>query len=527
MQIRTGPGLRLRPFIFAEALSSPIANPPLILERDVPFSQSLLWSRQRQAYIDREMKAWTEDRIPNFITNNPFIAEVYTRLVAAFIADCGPLAAPLHILEIGGGVGKFAFLFLRQLQEQLAASGVELDRVRYTLADCSPAVVEALQGNAYLRQFAERGILDFHLACDQLPPSWLAASAGKPRVLIANYVFDSLPHDAFQFQAGQIFEFRLTTSADDPATPVRRLHLAFETAPVQAHRYPNADWNQILRQYGAQLPQATVLFPAGPLRLLEPLLSADDPLLVLVGDKGFVHGESLALLQGPPALEFHSQDHFSVMANLDAIAQYFRLQGGAPLLPEKFFSTFSVCGFLHGGEGEFPATTAAYAESRDGFGADDLFTLMSWMNAYLDKMSPPEILATLRLTRWDPIAFWRLFPALARQIGGAAALRNDLREAVRRCWQNHFPVTAEENQVPFACGVVLLGLGFAAEAVPLFQASNQSFGPSAATSYNLALCYQALNDLAAALANVREARRLDPEYQPARTLLQQLSPSEP
>ena len=509
-------------------MSSPTANPaPLILEKDVPFSQSLLWSRQRQAYIDRGMKAWSEDRIPNFITNNPFIAEVYARLVAAFIADCGPLAAPLHILEIGAGVGKFAFLFLRHLEEQLSASGLELESVRYTLTDCSPAVMEALQGNAYLRQFAERGILDFHLACDQLPPSWLAASAGKPRVLIANYVFDSLPHDAFRIQAGEICEFLLTTSADDATAPIRRLHLAFETAPVQAHRYPNAHWNQILRQYAAEQRQGMVLFPAGPLRLLEPLLSADDPLLILAGDKGFLIGESLALLQGPPALEFHSQDYFSVTTNLDAIARFVRLHGGEPLLPNKLFSSFSICGFLHGANGGFPATTAAYAESRDAFGPDDLFTLMSWLNAHLDKMSPSEILATLRLTRWDPIAFWRLFPALARQIGGAATLRNDLRDAVMRVWQNHFPVTAEEKQVPFACGVVLLGLGFAAEAVPLFQASNQSFGPTAATSYNLALCFQALSDPAAALAHAREARRLDPQYQPARTLLQQLSPSEP
>ena len=65
------------------ALSS---NDPL--ERDMPLSQSVIWRLQRVFYVQRGLKAWTEDLVPNFITNNPFIAEIYVRIVADFLGDC-------------------------------------------------------------------------------------------------------------------------------------------------------------------------------------------------------------------------------------------------------------------------------------------------------------------------------------------------------------------------------------------------------------------------------------------------------
>src|SRR5262245_5981274 len=58
------------------------------LERDVPLSQSLIWRRQREFYAQRGLKAWSEDRVPEYITNNPFIAEIYARIVAEFLNEC-------------------------------------------------------------------------------------------------------------------------------------------------------------------------------------------------------------------------------------------------------------------------------------------------------------------------------------------------------------------------------------------------------------------------------------------------------
>src|SRR4051812_10203621 len=61
---------------------------PTLLESDVSLSNSLIWRRQREFYVQRGLKAWTEDLVPNFITNNPFIAAIYARVVFNFLGDC-------------------------------------------------------------------------------------------------------------------------------------------------------------------------------------------------------------------------------------------------------------------------------------------------------------------------------------------------------------------------------------------------------------------------------------------------------
>src|SRR5579871_4167091 len=96
-----------------------------LLEQNVPLSQSVIWGSQRDFYAQRGLKAWNEDLVPSYITNNPFIAEIFAGIVAAFLQDClssaqggyPPLSPenPLRMLELGAGTGKFSYLFLRKL----------------------------------------------------------------------------------------------------------------------------------------------------------------------------------------------------------------------------------------------------------------------------------------------------------------------------------------------------------------------------------------------------------------------------
>src|SRR5215472_5876808 len=108
--------------------------PPVILERDVPLSQSLIWRRQEEFYTQRGLKAWSEDSVPAYITNNPFIAEIYSKIVFGFIRDCiasrhtqvQPLSPhhPLRIFELGAGSGKFSYLLLQRLTALMSAHDI-------------------------------------------------------------------------------------------------------------------------------------------------------------------------------------------------------------------------------------------------------------------------------------------------------------------------------------------------------------------------------------------------------------------
>jgi tetratricopeptide (TPR) repeat protein len=532
-----------------------------VLERDVPISQSLVWKRQREFYLQRGLKAWTEDQVPSYITNNPSIAEIYARIVCAYVRDCIELSRqesrpvsstnPIRILELGAGSGKFSYLFLRELTRVLRSQGIDAVLVRYCMTDAADGVLDEWRRNDHLAEFVANSMLEFELfrAGEGIQSPFLTGKntgaqepVRGPLVVIANYVFDSLPQDAFRIEQGQISEFLLTTSGSNLQSEasssgdgnaleaMSRLKFSFRNALVPRERYPNPTWNIILDGYRAGLsPEppanaATVLFPCAALAALEEIARCTDGrMLVLAADKGFAHEDLLALSQAPPAFEFHADNCFSQMVNLDAIGKYFEAGGGRALRPDKHTATFNICAFLANQAGErFPAIESAYREIQQGFGPDDLFTVLAWLNAHMEEMTVPQILAVLRLTRWDTTTLMRLFPVLTRQLRTVVVERYDLREAVMRTWANHYPVSHGDNVVAFQCGVILLELKFFEEAAGMFRASQKLLGPSAPTSYNLGLCAAGLGSREEALAAMKEACELDCQFQPAQDALKKL-----
>lgn len=499
-----------------------------MLEQHVPLSQSVIWPLQRDFYAQRGLKAWNEDLVPSYITNNPFIAEIFAGIVAAFVQDCmssaqnAPAALsrenPLRILELGAGTGKFSYLFLRKLTVVLQNNNLPLHLVRYCMTDTSENLLKDWRENAFLQEFVSSGALEFQVL--HAGQEHRQETRG-PLVVIANYVFDSLPQDAFAVESGAIHELLVTTSApaDREIQSLKDLRFSYRNSAIPAQRYAGTDWNGILEQYRTRLSTSTVLFPAIALQTLQRLShSSDGRMLVLVADKGFAHEEDLALGPREPSLEFHAGGRcFSQQVNFDAIGKYFRGKGGEALVPPKHFTSLNICAFIQRNPGdEFTATHKAYQEAMAAFGPDDLFAIMSWLNAYLEEISLPQVLSLLRLTRWDPVVLVRLFPVIARQARNANAERSDLRDAILSTWENHYPLNKDENVLAFYCGVILLELRFFAEAYSMFRKSQQLFGPSATTSYNLGLCCLGSGRSREALELMREACSLDPSFEPAR-----------
>jgi hypothetical protein len=521
----------------------------VVLEKEVSISQSLIWRWQQQSYARRGLKSWTDDLVPHFITNNPFFAEIYAKLIFGFICDCmdlrgknsRPLSAdnPLRILELGAGPGRFSFLFLRQLEALFQAKDMSLEMVRYCMSDCSGSLVEAWRTNKRLSEFVDRGILQFEVfdASGENNSRFLRGDTSEtidepqsPLVVIANYVFDSLPYDAFVIKEGQISELLQTTAAarqgagNNVPESLADLQFSYTNGDSTFAHYPEHSWNAILDLYRRRLPAATVLFPSEALKTLDALRKfAGGTMLVLAADKGYVHEDSLLLAEGPPTYEFHSANCLSQMVNFDAIAKYFASIGGQAFLPEKHSSSLHICAFLERPpDVQFPVLEAHYQQARSAIGSDDLFALLAWLNPHMEEMSVPQILALLRLCRWDPTTLMRVFPVLARQIRSVVRERNDLRNAVLLTWANHFPISPSDNVLAFYCGVILLELHFFEEATSMFNYARELLGTSATTSYNLGLCVLGLGRSSEALSFMVEACQLDPTFEPARRMRSKL-----
>src|SRR5207237_10050255 len=111
----------------------------------------------------------------------------------------------------------------------------------------------------YLSDFLQSGILVVEplQAGSALNPHFLyrkdaeTSSAKGPLVVIANYVCDSLPQDAFVINNGQISESLVTTtkSAGEEAgahEALSNLQLSYRNVGLAPDRYADPSWNQIL-----------------------------------------------------------------------------------------------------------------------------------------------------------------------------------------------------------------------------------------------------------------------------------------
>ena len=137
--------------------------------------------------------------VPHGITGNPRIAATYARLVVEFLRSVPAGAAAAdepHIVEFGGGSGRFAFLLVRALRELVPEyCGSPTWSPTSRPSACRLAAILLHQ------PLVDQGLIDFAvLDADGPGPLELVASGwtldvgtlDSPVVGIANYVFDTL-----------------------------------------------------------------------------------------------------------------------------------------------------------------------------------------------------------------------------------------------------------------------------------------------------------------------------------------------
>jgi hypothetical protein len=530
----------------------PAARKKAPLESRRRLSESILWRWQRSFFERRGVRAWSAGTVPHHITSNPFVADAYARVVFGFLRDAKVAgidrAQPVHVVELGAGSGRFGYLFLKKLLRLCRESAVGDVAFRYVMTDFAEQNVEHLRGHPWLRPLFDAGILDVArfdaerdvrnggkaeialLHCGEV----LAPGALKnPLVVIANYLFDSLPQDAFAVAEGRLYETLVTVSSpqdepdlDDPAI-LGRAEVEYHDEPVDGPYYEDPAWDRLLDGYRRRLPATSFLFPTAALRCAETLLGlAGGRMLLLAGDRGYCRDEALVAGHGRPSLAMHGS--FSMMVDFQLLGERCRQLGGEPLHPEHRAESLNVSAFLYGGHadtggpGGFPETRHAFAEAVDKFGPDDFFTLKGSFEQVYRILTLEQLLAFLRWTGWDPKRFAECLPILKERLDGfLEAQKADLHDAVGRVWDAYLPI-GEEQDLAFEIGTFLIELGLYAEALPYLDHSVRLYGLEPGTAYNRALCHHGLGQWDDALEWVNRALELAPDFDAARALRIQL-----
>jgi tetratricopeptide (TPR) repeat protein len=498
----------------------------------------MLWQLQRGYYARESTRAWSDSGLPQRITCNPVIALAYARVVLGFLRDWHAALVPgepVYIVELGAGAGRFGYLFLAEFQELLQRSPLRDLVYTYVMTDFVEETVDFWQAHSQLQPFVTAGQLDFARFDLEQPHDLTLRHAGvalgaarlrNPLVVLANYVFDSVPQDAFAVRAGRLHESLVTVSLPEGETDLAapealaRLQVSFAERPVTPDYYAREDWDRILARYEQRLGDTHFVFPRAALQCMDGFRQlCGDRLLLLTGDKAYSREEELVEREEPD-LAWHA-GCFSLSVNHHAIGQYFLDRGGQFLATGFRPFVLDVSAFLLG------RPPGDYLEARLAFDATlqrrhpaDVTALKLGLEPHYTGLDLEQLLAWLRLSNWDPNLFCNVFTVLMDRLSDAPRhLHVELYRAIRELGRRYY-YAGEAEDVPFFLAMLLCQMGHYPDALQHLRRSQELHGEDAATSYNMALCHYQMRQFAKALQCLDRTLALDPQFESAEEMRQ-------
>lgn len=521
---------------------------PRELEPPTRFARSLLWQLQRASYQAQGPQAWRAGGVPLQVTSNPFIARGYAEVVAGFIRDlqrsARPPTRPVTVIELGAGSGRFGFYLLRALATAFERDGDPAPPFRVVMTDLAERNLAAWAEHPRLWPYVAQGLLDFaRFDADQPGPLALRVSGevlapdpdGEPVIAIANYFFDSITHDAYRIDDGQVrgCQVALAGAGDrasavrDPAAALDALTWRIEHGPADLDHAPPAV-AALCAEYAEALAATTVLVPVAGLVTLDYLAGlGGGRLLVLTTDKG---QRELALLDGQDDLSIvRHGGAISLSVNFHALARHVERAGGFALPREQRHEALYTGVLGVGVAPEALPRTLRALDDLDRFGPGDYQRLIDATVAETPRPSRTHVLGLLRLGGCDPrlvVRFAEPLTAAVKEQPPAWSDR-DLTDALEGARALHYPLPGQPDELLPLVGALLYYLRQPGRALACLEEALAAAPDDVALHLRIALCWLELARPERALASVDCALARAPDHAAARQLRDWLAAGAP
>jgi tetratricopeptide (TPR) repeat protein len=500
----------------------------VIIEQHKRFSKSMLWRLQRE-YFDKEgANAWV-NQVPFYITSNPYIAASYAKIVLAFMRDwikTHPEAKnqPFYIMELGTGSGRFSYYFIKTLLELL--EGLQLQDIKfcYIMSDFTKHNIQYWEDHHALKPYIEQGLVDFvlydmeaerplHLMRRNVQLS--AELLVNPLTVFANYIFDTISHDAFTIHENKLYEllFNLhtdeTNMAHNRPVSMEKIGVDYNIHEIKSAYYGDPHLDAILDLYKKELRSTSFLIPIGSIHAIKFLRKlCNDKLFILSTDKGYTaipHFDNL----GHPTISFHGS--FSMMVNFHAISEYFKNSGGDAFLqtPRKGIRTIAFAsGFKIN---DMPEMRMAIVDGVERLSPSDYFTLHSRVRDHFNTYDLDTLVSHLEFANWDPHIYLKVSSRINSLLAEADPKTLELMiKNMPRLAANYYYMPKTEC-ILFEIGMFFHAIKHYERALYYYQQSQSYVGEQFGLFFNMGLCAHYLGKNEEALVHFKHALTLDPE----------------
>ncbi len=500
---------------------------------DAPF-----WRDQPAAFAQQGVDAWRlKQPIPDLGTSNPQMAMHCAAFVTATLTDWALLypddARPFYLVDLGAGVGRFAFNFLTAFTVIKADAELTLPPLRYIVTEFVEETLDFAQQHPLLQTFIEQGLLDFAYF-DALTSTSLhlrvsgerieAGQLKTPLIVMANYLFSALPSDLFYITQGLVHDVLFRENARFAADEAMQLDLGATQHEPNLRPYPDQPvLTELLELYRTTFMQTHISVPIAAidcLRRLEKLSEAGFVLLSV--DGGSAQAEDL---RGQPLPEVVAYaDTFYSRVNFHALLAVFQKDGARPLTTGHRHDELTSIALLAVDEAQrFTQTERAFIEHFVDYGPDDIFELAVIVEQQIERMSIEQILAALRTSRYNPRLFRLSTPRLVTLLRDYRGVyTRQIADLLPRIKAMGFSLGPQDN-ILYSLAAVYFELGLLPEARDHYIAALNAGVIHEDVYYGLAVTLVLLNEPEMATSALENVLLLNPVHPQAAQMLLALS----